>query len=105
MIMYLLFPSLRVCPMVKGNQLSRGDAHDEPAERSVAAHVRERQRAVASRLVRPEQRRINKLAHADLKKSAVSSTPFGIHRSTTSRDHGDAEEWCGPFSVKVRLGN
>jgi hypothetical protein len=93
--------------MVKGNQLSRDDAQDEPVERSVAAHVRERQRAVAereaSRLARPEQRRINKLAHADLKKSAVSSTPFGIHRSTTSRDHGDAEEWCGPFSVARQM--
>ena len=93
--------------MVRGNQHLREDAQDEPAERSVAAHVRDRQRAVAereaSRLARPEQRRINKLAHADLKKSAVSSTPFGVHHSTVPRDHEDVEEWCGPFSVARQM--
>jgi hypothetical protein len=73
--------------------------------RSVASHVRDRQRAVAereaSRLARPERRRVQKLAHADRKKSAVSSTPFGIHRSNASED--EVQEWCGPFSVARQI--
>ena len=77
---------------------------EQPQGRSVAAHVRSRQRAVAereaARLARPEQRRVQKLAHADRKKSAVSSTPFGIHRSTKI---SDVEEWCGPFSVARQI--
>ena len=70
----------------------------------MASHVRDRQRAVAereaARLARPEQRKRVKLAHADRKKSAVSSTPFGLHRgSSTVNDEPEAQEWCGPFSV------
>ena len=78
-----------------------------PAGRSVAAHVRDRQRAVAereaSRLARPERRRVNTLKHADRKKSAVTSTPFGVHRSTLARSEVEEEEWCGPFSVARQL--
>ncbi|CAJ1952500.1 unnamed protein product [Cylindrotheca closterium] len=74
------------------------------AGRSVASHVRDRQRAVAereaARLARPEQRKRVKLAHADRKKSAVTSTPFGLHRgSSTVDDEPEDQEWCGPFSV------
>lgn len=74
------------------------------AGRSVASHVRDRQRAVAereaSRLARPEKRKRVKLAHADRKKSAVTSTPFGLHRgSSTVDDDEEVQEWCGPFSV------
>jgi hypothetical protein len=92
--------------MAKGSRRSR-DASEGPLERSVAGHVRDRQRAVAereaSRLARPEQRQINKLAHADLKKSAVSSTPFGVHRISALKDGEDIEEWCGPFSVARQM--
>jgi hypothetical protein len=92
--------------MAKGRRRDR-DAADEPAERSVASHVRDRQRAVAereaSRLARPEHHQIKKLAHADRKKSAVSSTPFGVHRSTVARDDEGVEEWCGPFSVARQM--
>jgi hypothetical protein len=78
-----------------------------PQERSVAAHVRERQRAVAereaSRLARPEQHRTKQLKHADRKKSAVSSTPFGVHKSTIARGDDEVEEWCGPWSVARQM--
>jgi hypothetical protein len=85
------------------------DASNEPQPqgRSVAAHVRERQRAVAereaSRLARPEARKIQRLAHADRKKSAVTSTPFGIHRSQGSLPAQEEEEWCGPWSVARQM--
>jgi hypothetical protein len=81
----------------------------EPQGRSVAAHVRERQRAVAereaSRLARPEARKIQRLAHADRKKSAVTSTPFGIiHRSSQGLSSpAEEEEWCGPWSVARQM--
>jgi Leucine Rich repeat len=71
-----------------------------PQRRRVANHVRDRQRAVAereaARLARPEGP-TTKLEHADRKKSAVTSTPFGhIPRRA---DLTSTEEWCGPFSV------
>lgn len=86
------------------NQDQNDDANENEGGRSVAAHVRDRQRAVAereaARLARPEQRKRTKLAHADRKKSAVSSTPFGLHRgSSTVDDEPEVQEWCGPFSV------
>ena len=85
--------------------------------RSVAANVRQRQRAVAereaSRLARPEQRRGIALKHADRKKSAVTSTPFGVHKSTSTSTSSSSsallvvgeqpQEWCGPFSVARQL--
>ncbi len=76
---------------------------------SVAAHVRERQRAVAereaARLARPERARRSVLAHADRKKSAVSSTPFGFFASNSRNSNVDEgqEEWCGPFSVARQM--
>jgi hypothetical protein len=77
--------------------------------RSVASHVRDRQRAVAereaARLARPERRRAVKLDHADKKKSGVTSTPFGVHRSTlqAAQKDGEEEEWCGPWSVARQM--
>lgn len=88
---------------------------------SVASHVRDRQRAIAereaTRLARPEQRRPKKtIGHADKRKSAVTSTPFGVFSksSRTSNNNNDddddddpqqtvAEEWCGPFSVARQM--
>jgi hypothetical protein len=95
--------------MARRSQRGRGGNDAEPREqqqgRSVAADVRERQRAVAereaSRLARPEQRRKQKLAHADRTKSAVSSTPFGVHKS--SLPDSEQQGWCGPFSVARRM--
>ena len=79
--------------------------------RSVAAHIRNRQRAVAereaSRLARPEQRIRKRLQHADRTKSAVTSTPFGIHKATQvspeDGDYDNEEEWCGPWSVARQM--
>ena len=52
------------------------------SRRSVARHVRERQRAVAereaSRLARPAARSTRTLAHADKRQAAVTSTPVRI---------------------------
>jgi len=95
--------------MARRSQRNRGsndaESRERPQGRSVAAEVRERQRAVAereaSRLARPEQRSRPKLAHADRKKSAVSSTPFGVHKSTLPDT--EQQEWCGPFSVARRM--
>lgn len=74
--------------------------------RSVAAHVRDRQRAVAereaSRLARPDERRTTSLQHADRKKSAVSSTPFGVHKITRDVET-PVDEWCGPWSVARQM--
>ena len=68
--------------------------------------MRDRQRAVAereaSRLARPEYRRTKVLNHADRKKSAVSSTPFGFHRTRKVVEEGE-EEWCGPWSVARQM--
>jgi hypothetical protein len=83
--------------------------------------VRERNRAVAereaSRLARPERRVVGTLGHASKSKSAVASTPSGVHHvasvatasvavessnnNTTviETDPGIQQEWCGPFSV------
>ena len=73
----------------------------------ISIDCRDRQRAVAereaSRLARPEKRRTVQLQHADPKKSAVSSTPFGAHKSTFTRDEAEAEEWCGPWSVARQM--
>jgi hypothetical protein len=86
-------------------------AEDAPAAaqgNSVAAHIRERQRAVAereaARLARPEQRRNKTLAHADKRKSAVTSTPFGVlPKNSRDIDPNQDEEWCGPFSVARQM--
>lgn len=71
--------------------------------RSVAPHVRERQRIVAereaSRLARPESRPVALLGHADRKKSAVASTPSGYVAVSVTKP----TEWCGPFSVARRM--
>lgn len=73
---------------------------------NVAAHVRQRQRAVAereaARLALPERRAKKVLAHSS--KAARTSTPFG----TLSKQHRDAvfaedAEWCGPFSVARQM--
>jgi hypothetical protein len=97
--------------MARKNTRSRASGAAAPAaappERSVASHVRDRQRAVAereaSRLARPEQRSTKQLKHADRKKSAVSSTPFGVHKSTVAPADGEIDEWCGPWSVARRM--
>lgn len=74
---------------------------------SVAAHVRDRQRAVAereaARLARPERRQRSVLAHANRKLSAVSSTPFGFLASSHKNNEQEEEEWCGPFSVARQM--
>ena len=76
---------------------------------NVAAHVRERQRAVAereaARLALPERRVKKVLAHSS--KSARSSTPFG-HRHVQLHRDGDKtlpedSGWCGPFSVARQM--
>lgn len=68
--------------------------------------VRQRNRAVAereaSRLARPEPRRVGRLGHASRKKSAVTSTPSGYHASNRADDTQE-EEWCGPFSVARQM--
>lgn len=77
-------------------------------ERTIPAHIRDRQRAVAereaARLARPEQRTKKSIGHADRKKSAVTSTPSGFFSPrqkdiTEENQHG----WCGPFSVARQM--
>lgn len=72
--------------------------------RAVAAHVRQRQRAIAereaSRLARPETNLKSNLPHADRKKSAVSSTPSGYTARTNDQPQ---EEWCGPFTIARKM--
>jgi hypothetical protein len=86
-----------------------GDGDALPQRRSVPAHVRERQRRVAereaSRLARPEVRPAkNFLGHANRQKAAVTSTPFGtFFASSSSKQHAENEEWCGPFSVARQM--
>jgi hypothetical protein len=91
----------------------RPPAEDAPLQQQgerVAAHVRDRQRQIAereaSRLARPEIRTVKAIGHADRKKSAVLSTPFGIHHksaaSAVSPDP-EASEWCGPFSIARQM--
>ena len=79
-----------------------------PARPAVAAHIRDRQRQVAdreaARLARPDAAPQRVLAHADRKKSAVSSTPFGVvvtSRTSVLRNSRDVNDssWCGPFAV------
>ena len=78
-----------------------------PAERSVAPRVREWQRAVAereaSRLARPEAPRKSSLEHADRKKSAVTSTPFGVLTRQDKDVKYDPGAWCGPFTVARQM--
>jgi len=81
----------------------------DEAGHSVAAHVRDRQRAVAereaSRLARPEKRPTKSIGHADRKKSAVTSTPFGLF-ARQDKDGSIKESqqgWCGPFSVARQM--
>lgn len=83
------------------------------AERFVPANVRIRQRAVAereaARLARPEKRSTSTLGHADRKKSAVSSTPFGLINPSGTKneeriiDGLSTSEWCGPFSLARQM--
>ena len=90
--------------------------NNENNNRQLPAHIRERQRAVAereaARLARPEKRAGATLGHADRKKSAVTSTPFGIFASTTSSsssrrgdDYVENQEttWCGPFTIARQM--
>lgn len=76
-------------------------------ERSVAEHVRDRQRAVAereaARLAKPEQRPKATLGHADRTKSAVSSTPFGTLARRSNEENESNQVWCGPFSVARQM--
>lgn len=89
------------------NSKKRVNNAPEDQHRSVAAHVRDRQRAVAereaARLARPERQEKKTLAHADLKKSGVSSTPFGFYRNTVVKYETEGEEWCGPFNVARQM--
>ena len=103
------------------SQRRQEDENQEPQEqqqqqqpeqrRSVASHVRQWQRAVAereaSRLARPDKRPTKTLGHADRKKSAVTSTPFGVlpkqdkekNRSSAGSSQQVNASWCGPFAV------
>jgi hypothetical protein len=78
---------------------------DDSSDRLPEA-VRQRNRAVAereaSRLARPEPRRVGRLVPASRKKSAVTSTPSGYHASIRADDTQE-EEWCGPFSVARQM--
>eukprot|EP00537_Pseudo-nitzschia_pungens_P005005 CAMPEP_0172364190 /NCGR_PEP_ID=MMETSP1060-20121228/7379_1 /TAXON_ID=37318 /ORGANISM="Pseudo-nitzschia pungens, Strain cf. cingulata" /LENGTH=200 /DNA_ID=CAMNT_0013087143 /DNA_START=137 /DNA_END=736 /DNA_ORIENTATION=- len=96
----------------EGTQQQQQQQQEEARGNSVAANVRERQRAVAereaARLARPERSRRPMLAHANRKLSAVSSTPFGFLASNSNSNSNkdgdsDTEEWCGPFSVARRM--
>jgi hypothetical protein len=80
------------------------NGNDDEQERVLPAAVRDRNRAVAereaSRLARPERRRVGSLGHATKSKSAVTSTPSGVHVLSKEADSGEElQEWCGPFSV------
>jgi hypothetical protein len=91
----------------RNNEASAAVAQPQQGN-NVAAHVRERQRAVAereaARLARPEQRRTKVLQHADKRKSAVTSTPFGIlAKNSREMSLDDDDEWCGPFSVARQI--
>lgn len=81
-------------------------------QRSVAAHVRDRQRAVAereaSRLARPAAAPTRTLGHANRLKSAVTSTPSGILPTKASSSINNAngsnrEEWCGPLAIARQM--
>lgn len=68
------------------------------ARPSVASHVRERHRAIAereaSRLARPAAPS-NASIHVSRQKSAVSSTPSGYHRTSSTTETA----YCGPFKI------
>jgi hypothetical protein len=103
----------------RGNRNStnddNGDPHDDDsaapaaaAARQLPEAVRNRQRAVAereaARLARPERRVVSTLGHADRKKSAVTSTPFGVLAATSRTSSSpDDNAWCGPFSVARQM--
>jgi hypothetical protein len=77
---------------------------DNGGDREIPQSMRQRNRAVAereaSRLARPEPRRVGKLGHASRKKSAVTSTPSGYNYAANREESKqEVEEWCGPFSV------
>ena len=77
---------------------------DIGGDREIPQSMRQRNRAVAereaSRLARPEPRRVGKLGHASRKKSAVTSTPSGYNYAAKREESKqEVEEWCGPFSV------
>lgn len=89
---------------IDASAVTDGDEIDEEQERVLPAAVRERNRAVAereaSRLARPERRKVGSLGHATKSKSAVTSTPSGVHVLPKPSNAGDEmHEWCGPFSV------
>ncbi|CAB9507910.1 LRR [Seminavis robusta] len=77
--------------------------------RQLPSAVRARQRAIAereaARLARPERRATSTLGHADRKKSAVTSTPFGILASSNASAGAEEEStgWCGPFTVARQM--
>ena len=80
------------------------NGNEDEQERVLPAAVRDRNRAVAereaSRLARPERRRVGSLGHATKSKSAVTSTPSGVHVLPKEADtEEELQEWCGPFSV------
>lgn len=79
------------------------DPDEEEEDRLLPTALRERNRAVAereaSRLARPERRKIGNLGHASKAKSSVSSTPSGLHASFHNGGEEEVQEWCGPFSV------
>ena len=75
-------------------------------QRSVAQHVRDRQRAVAereaSRLARPSAAPGRSLAHANRRKAAVTSTPFGV-LPTKASTASSSNEWCGPLAMARQM--
>ncbi len=78
---------------------------NDAAERELPQGMRQRNRAVAereaSRLARPEARKVGTLGHASRHKSAVTSTPSGYNYATQKEQNN--EEWCGPFSVARQM--
>ncbi|GKY92375.1 hypothetical protein MPSEU_000208400 [Mayamaea pseudoterrestris] len=88
-----------------GRRQARGNVA-EP-ERSVAEHVRERQRFVAereaNRLARPEEQPQANLDHANRKLSGVSTTPRGMLIKKGAGSNHLSQEWCGPFSVARQM--
>ena len=94
---------------VNANDNDSAEPPAAAAARQLPEHIRNRQRAVAereaARLARPEARPKARLGHADRKKSAVTSTPFGFlagNNSTTSATVEDTT-WCGPFTVARQM--
>jgi hypothetical protein len=116
--LYEIFPTM--APRRKTSEAaSKIDTNDEPnndddadevEERVLPSALRQRNRAVAereaSRLARPERRKVGKLGHATKGKSAVTSTPFGFHANLqdAGNEGDEVQEWCGPFSVARQVG-